>query len=312
MSVVVTGASGFVGFSVATALAARGEEVRGVGRGPAPMGWDTSWPWFPSADGIAPPRALEGCAAVIHAAGRAHTTVAYDETGRDLFDEPNHLLAIRSAEAACAAGVRRFVFVSTIGVHGNWSAEVIDENSPVAAATPYARSKWAAELGLSRRYGNGKMALAIVRPPMVYGRDAPGNFLRLVKLVKSGVPLPFANVVAVRSFIHVENLASFLTQCALTVQGLRIFVPHDGSDWALPELVSQIASVLGVPARQFACPVALLRLAGAATGREREIDSLTRPMVISASSALVDGWFPEPANLLLAASLTKITDEERL
>lgn len=298
MRIAVTGASGYIGLALLRLLAGRGHDVLAFGRR-EPAGGEARVSWRVKADGQPDTADLRGCDAVVHLAGRAHTRIAVQD-GVDFFDQANRQLACATAEAAKAAMVRRFVQVSTLGVHGNWSTAPISETSALTGDTPYARSKIAAERELTELLAQGHTSLAIVRPPMVYGAGCPGNFPRLIKLVKSGIPLPFGSVRGIRSFIHVDNLASLLEYCAATPAAQGVFVAGDGSDFELPDLIRAIAASLGTSARLLPFPPALLRLAASAIGRQREIDSLTRPMQVDWSKARSAGWIPpiEPARAL--------------
>lgn len=294
MRIAVTGASGYIGRNVAQFLAQMGHDVLAVSRQAsaelAALGPHIVCKTIRS--GVPTPDWLAGCDAVIHLAGRAHTTVDKYK-GRDLFDEANYQLTLSIAEAADAAQVRRFIFVSSLGVHGNWSPRPVAEDSPPVIDTPYAHSKYKAERLLTERYRNRLEALVIVRPPMVYGLDCPGNFPRLVRLVQSGLPLPFGSVTGARSFIHVQNLASFLSHCALSKTFSGTFVIGDGSDFVLPELIAEIASVLGKTSSLYRFPPRVLRMVARLVGRERELNSLTRPMLVDWSRArTVAKWSP--------------------
>lgn len=288
--IAVTGATGYIGRAVLVELSRRGLSIAAVSRSssaqvPSAVQWRITGPSSPSAANFA------GCDTVIHLAGRAHTTVA-NADGRDLFDVENRELALATAEAAHAAGLSRFVFVSTLGVHGSGADELLRANSPVHPELPYARSKWAAEQQLAVWCAAHNMELCIVRPPMVYGPDCPGSFPRLVRLVRSGMPLPFSALHAQRSFIYVENLASFLAECATqTVTGT--YLVSDGSDWSVAQLVRAIGAELRLPVRTFAVPAKLLRIIGKLIGKQREVDSLTMPMRVDAEEARRDfGWLP--------------------
>jgi nucleoside-diphosphate-sugar epimerase len=288
--IAVTGATGYIGRAVVAELSRRGLAVAALTRcSSAPTTTAVQWRLIgqplPSAVNFA------GCDTVIHLAGRAHTTVA-DANGRDLFDLDNRELALATAKVAQAAGVRRFVFVSTLGVHGRGADVPLRADSPIDPELPYARSKWAAEQQLSAWCSTRGLALCIVRPPMVYGPRCPGNFPRLVRMVRSGVPLPFSALHAQRSFIYVANLASFLAECA-TQEATGTYLISDGSDWSVAHLVRAIGAELRRPVRSFPVPVALLRLAGKLIGKQREVDSLTLPMSVDSELARRDfGWRP--------------------
>jgi len=289
--IAVTGASGYIGSATVDELARRGHEVAAVSRAAGPrqpavgVQWRSTGRAFPTASAFA------GCQAVIHLAGRAHTNVGVVD-GQDMFELENRQLALATAQAAHEAGVRRFVFVSTLGVHGAGSSDLLSADSPVRPDSAYARSKLAAEGDLAAWCARHGMELCIVRPPMVYGPRSPGNFQRLLRLVRGGVPLPFASLHARRSFIFVGNLASFLSDCAnKTATGT--YLVGDGSDWSVAELVRAMASELGTPQRIFPVPVSVLRLAGTLAGRRREVDSLTLPMRVSSAAARRDfAWQP--------------------
>lgn len=292
--IAVTGATGYIGRALVAELARRGLAVAAVSRsadgGQLPVGveWRSIGAALPCAANFA------ACDTVIHLAGRAHTTVAV-VCDRDLFDEENRQLALTTAEAAHTAGVRRFVFVSTLGVHGRSSNVPLHSDSPAHPDLPYARSKWAAEQELTAWCTEHEMELCVVRPPMVYGPRCPGNFLRLVRMVRSGMLLPFAALHAQRSFIYVDNLATFLAECA-TQHVTGAYVVADGSDWSVEQLVRSIGAELQLPVRNFPVPVSLLRLVGRISGKQREVDSLTLPMRVDAELARREfGWQPRVA-----------------
>lgn len=297
MRVVVTGATGYIGRASLTRLLLDNNEVLAVARARnadrLPKQTDMLRTLV-TADGRISADQLSGYDSVIHLAGRAHTQAT--ENGRDSFDEANRLFALQTAAAALHAGVKRFVLVSSIGVHGHWSETPVNESSALVPDTPYARSKIAAEEAVAHLCADSPMALCIVRPPMVYGPLCPGNFPRLVKLVHRPIPLPFANVSAIRSFIHVDNLADFLALCASQAQDRHTHVIGDGSDWALPDLIRRIAMGIGKKPCLIPFPINLLRTLAKVVGYDREIASLTRPMAVDWSQArMITGWQPKLA-----------------
>jgi len=287
VKLIMTGASGYIGRALLQRAREQGHAVAVYARQPgnAPAGV-VELPY-----GAPVPDDFRQADALLNLAGRAHTTDTGD--GHDAFDEANHQLPLRLAEQARQAGVRRFVHVSSIGVHGNYAAGAVTEASPLAPDTPYTRSKVRGEQALQALYAATPQALAIVRPPMVYGPACPGNFTRLRKLLQTGVPLPFGAARACRSFVYVDNLADFLLGCAAHPAGHGVYVAADGSDYAVPQLLRAMGRELGRPARLFPVPPAWLRGAARLAGLRREMDSLTRPLLVDwARARAMLGWTP--------------------
>ncbi len=288
--ILVTGAAGYIGQATVARLRNAGIPVRALTRRAAPAA-RAGLDWIERPDGLPQASDLDGCQAVIHLAGRAHTgTVMQD--GVDLFDAANHLLARDCALAARQAGVARFVLVSTLGVHGNVSQRPIDETSPLLGDTPYARAKIAGEDAVSAVLDGSATRRVTVRPPMIYGPHCPGNFSRLLRLVQRGLPLPFGSVRARRSFMHVDNLADFLAYCAADTPTQGLYTVADGSDYTLPQLIGRIGQGLGQRVRLLPCPPGLLRALARLAGKTREVDSLTRPMLVDWRHARASGWTP--------------------
>lgn len=225
--------------------------------------------------------ALEGAGAVVHLAARVHVMKAAGPADHALFRRINVEATVRLATAAAQARVRRMVFVSTA-------------KADAEAADAYSRSKAEAERALqeeSRRLG---LECVIVRPPLVYGPRVRANFLRLLRLVDAGVPLPLASVANRRSLVFVGNLADALRVC-IDHPGAagQTFAVSDGEDISTPELVRRIARALGRRPRLLPFPVTLLRLAARLGGQEQAIDRLTRDLVVDSSKIRTDlDWAP--------------------
>jgi UDP-glucose 4-epimerase len=160
------------------------------------------------------------------------------------------------------------------------------------ASDPYGWSKAEAERLLGDASRHPGLECVIVRPPLVYGPRVKANFLRLMRLVDSGVPLPLASVANHRSLLFVGNLADALRTCIGHPRAAgRAFTVSDGEDVSTPELIRRIARALGRPARLFPFPVALLRLAGGLAGQRQAIDRLTGDLTIDSSSIRAAlGW----------------------
>jgi nucleoside-diphosphate-sugar epimerase len=189
---------------------------------------------------------VSGADAVIHLAGIAHRHAKREE-----LDEVNVRLAERLGRQAGAAGAR-FIFLSTVKVHGEESAAPLNERSPIAPADPYASSKARAEDRLRAITG---LRLTVLRPPLVYGPGVKANFLSLMRLIDRRWPLPLASVRNRRSLIYVGNLADAIVR-SLDREGT--FLVSDGPAVSTPELCRELAVALRCRARLFPWPVSLL------------------------------------------------------
>lgn len=282
MLVLVTGASGFIGAALCRELLARGHTVRAAIRNPGVQG---SLPprlqavVIPDITGEFDRRALiEGIDAVVHLAGIAHRAADEAEIRRVNVDA-----AVRLAEAA-AGSARRFVFLSSVKVHGEDSGPgAYSESSPLHPQDIYGRSKLEAERALTELAGRAGMELAMVRPPLVYGPGVKANFLRLLRWVDAGRPLPFGSVRNRRSLIYLGNLVDAIACCVEHPQARGPFLVSDEETVSTPELMERVARALGRKARLFPVPSALLRIAGSAAGRRDEIRRLTGNLVVDAT-----------------------------
>lgn len=297
MHVLVTGAGGFVGRALVSALQRGGHIVRAAVRnividsaaggelveigdvGPA-----TDWE-----------AALEGIEGVVHLAARVH--VLRDAAANPLaeFRRVNVEGTRRLADAAAAAGVDRMVLVSSIKVNGDKTgASPFTERDPPAPQDPYGVSKLEAEQVLKRVGSETGMETVVVRPPLVYGPGVKGNFLSLLRFCDKGIPLPLAAVKNTRSLIYVGNLIDAL-ECALVHPAAagRTFLVCDGDDVSTPDLLRQTSAALGRSARLFAMPLPLLRFAADLAGRLAQADRLLGSLVVDDDSIRdVLGWRP--------------------
>jgi len=275
-AVLVTGASGFIGRATCAAFAKRGWEVRAAVRNQATIAdaqtvlgsLEQGWP-------------VDGVDVVVHLAGIAHQIHA--QNAEAVYQAMNCQATERLARAAMQAGVRRFVFMSSIKVNG--------ERTPIdrpfrASDAPqpedrYGRSKRDAERALASL--GGSMEVVIVRPPLVYGPGVRANFLRLMRLVERGLPLPFGAIRNRRSLVYVGNLVD-VTALAATgaVAGATLLV-SDGEDLSTPQLVAELARAMGRGPRLVPVPAALLTLGGALTGMRAEIGRLVDSLVVDTS-----------------------------
>ena len=297
--ILVTGANGFIGKMVCAELLARGFEVTaavrkvpadgnvnsaglrfvGVGNVDADTCWDT---------------ALAGCSGVIHLAARAH--ILNDEVADPLaaFRATNVAGTLQLARCAARAGVARFVFVSSVGVNGNQNERPFTESDTPLPAEPYAVSKLEAELALQTDALGDVMKLVILRPPLVYGPGCPGNFLRLLKLLSTRIPLPFDAMRNKRSFIGIWNLADFLATCLVHDKaGGHVFLISDLEDVTLPDLLRGLALGMGRTVPLFSVPPGWLATLAGMAGKGAMFDKLGGSLTVDASRAhTVLGWTP--------------------
>lgn len=163
------------------------------------------------------------------------------------------------AREAAAKGVRRPIFISSIGVNGNSSAAPFTEEDPPAPVEPYAVSKLQAETVLREICAETGMEVVIIRPPLVYGANAPGNFGLLVKALARQVPLPLGAVKNRRSFVAIDNLVDLILICIdHPAAANQVFLVGDGEDLSTTELLVRLGDALGTPARLLPVPQKLM------------------------------------------------------
>ncbi len=314
MRVLVTGATGFVGRALCKTLIQAGHDVSAAVRNPnaadipegvtphgiGDIGPDTDWS-----------KALAGADAVIHLAARAHMV---DESIADAAAQFNRVNAegtAHLAEAAANAGIDRFVYLSTVKVMGEGGGEGGGEGAPYRetdAPRPegaYGESKLAGEKALTEVAANTSLEPVILRPPLVYGPGAKANFLTLLKICQMAPPLPFSAVRNKRSLIYLGNLVDAVILClgAEQAAGETYFVCDDEA-LSTPELLRHVAQALGRPARLFPVPKALLRLAGAITGKSEAISILLSDLQVEKEKIHRQlGWNP-PFNVVQGLKIT--------
>lgn len=229
---------------------------------------------------------------VVHVAGLAHSPAT---DGLEAHRRINRDLAIGCAEAAAAAGVRRFVFVSSIAVHGRHAGDrALTAASPIAPTTPYGQAKAEAEAALWQIAARTGLEVSVVRPPLVCGAHAPGNLGKLATAIRRGVPLPLKSVDNRRTLIEVEDLAALLIACADRPAAVgQAFLAGDPEAVSTPDIVRAIARGLGQRPRLFNCPVRALERVGDLSGRGGFVRQLTRSLELDVSPTLAAlGWTP--------------------
>lgn len=294
--ILLTGASGFVGPAIARRLAQAGHHVVAAGRRAPPgasaiTGWihvatqraDTDWS-----------EALRGIEVVVHLAGHAHAE-RHSAAARQLIRSVNVEGSAALARQAADAGARRFVFMSSIKVHGEESgARPFTASDPPNPRDPYAEAKAEAERRIGEIARTAGMQHVTVRPSLILGPGPKANLARLIQLVRSGIPLPFASVRNARSLLSLDNLAELVEICVNHPGATEApLLAADASAPSTPELIQWIAEGVNRRARLFACPTALLEIVARPLGLGSLMQRLTRSLVIDTSlTTALTGWNP--------------------
>ena len=295
--VLVTGANGFVGQPLCEEILHQGWQVRGSVRSPCQLPVDMEVVTMNAVDSETNWNdALRGVDAVIHLAARVH--VMKDSAVDPLaeFLRVNLHGTVNLAQQAVRAGVKRFVYVSSIKVNSEKPREgqKFCASDLPAPQSPYAISKWQAEQALHGVADETGLEVVIVRPPLVYGPGVKGNFAQMLELVTRRTPLPFASLHNRRSLIYVGNLVDALIACSTHSAAVgQTYLVCDGEDISTPELLRQLADAMGIPSRLLPCPPALLQLAGKLSGKSQQLERLLGSLQIDGDKIRRDlNWAP--------------------
>lgn len=299
LRVAVSGATGFVGRALVARLAAMdGVQVLALTR-INPAGRLPRVTYLEAGDLSSPHDGqldLAGVHTVVHTAARAH--ILNDRVSDPLaaFRRVNTAGTLRLAERAAAMGVQRFVFVSSIGVNGGQTAcgSAFTEADEARPHNAYALSKWEAEQGLARIARETGLEVVIIRPPLVYGPGAPGNFGALMRAVRRGLPLPLGSVHNQRSLVALDNLVDLVITCITHPHAAgQTFLVGDGRDLSTTQLVRSIALAAAVPVRLVPVPVWVLQAGAMLIGKGDSVQRLCGNLQVNISKAGgLLGWIP--------------------
>ncbi len=305
MNILVTGADGFVGKTLCTKLISAGHHVLGAvmdeahktnlplgvaGMTVGNIGPETDWG-----------KVLNGIDLVIHLAARVH--VMHESLVDPLaeFRKVNTAGTLNLARQAASAGVKRFVFISSIKVNGEGTGEgedgrpsVFSELDIPCPQDPYAVSKWEAEQGLREIREKTGLEIVIIRPPLVYGPGVKANFRSLINWVCRGIPLPLGAVHNKRSFVALDNLVSFIIHCIDHPKAANeLFLISDGEDLSTTDLLKKISQAFGKRVFLLPVPVCLMTFTACLLGKRDVANRLFGSLQVDISKARdLLGWEP--------------------
>jgi nucleoside-diphosphate-sugar epimerase len=296
----VTGASGFIGKSLCQTLVKSNKFVRGAVRSKnfssehinldyismGDINLNTNWREI-----------LTDFNCIIHCAGRAHVMKERDINVLEAYRSLNVHSTRRLAEQAAAAGVKRFIYLSSVKVNGEATGQSLHTSSSTgpkkniftyddipAPEDSYGISKWEAEKVLLEVSARTGLNVIIIRSPLVYGKGVKGNLARLLKLIRTGIPLPFSLVKNQRSMIGLDNLVDVIIRCIDHPSAVgKTFLVSDGIDLSTPNLLNHIAFAMGHSVRLFPIPVYFLQITARIFGKQRELDRLIGSLRIDSS-----------------------------
>ena len=283
--VLVTGATGFVGSALIKRLASLDgfDAVAAVRHAGLTLPPGVEQVHLQELSELSPK--LADVDAIVHCAARVHVMSDGSVDPLAEFRRINTDATLQLAEAAAQAGVRRFLFLSSIKASGEETfAEPFTELTPSRSETPYGQTKLDAEIGLRRIANQTGLEVVIVRPPLVYAAHAGGNFARLLRWLHRGLPLPLALVNNRRSYIALDNLVDVCIRGVVHPKAANeLFLVSDGEDLSTPELLRMIADGMDKPARMLPLPVPLIGLAARLLGRGDAVRQVCGSLVIDSS-----------------------------
>jgi nucleoside-diphosphate-sugar epimerase len=296
MKTLITGASGFVGQALCVALTAQqyyviaavrsdihanGYQTLIVGH----LDGQTDWSL-----------ALTDVNVVVHLAARVHVMNDTSVDPLTEFRKVNVVGTLNFARQAAKAGVKRFIFVSSVKVNGEHTeaGKPFDENSVTDPQDAYGISKLEAEQGLLKIAQETGMEVVIIRPPLVYGAGVKANFASMMRAVRRGIPLPLGAIHNKRSFVYVGNLVSMIMCCIdHPAAANQVFMVSDGDDLSTTELLRCCAKAQGVQARLLPVPQKMLELGAALLGKRDVAQRLCGNLQVDITKArTMLGWTP--------------------
>ena len=295
--ILVTGVNGFIGKNIYKDLIKLNYFVRGAVRNldTALINGDTKYISVGNIDVETKwSNALEGVDCVIHCAGKTHVINKKDEL--DIYRTVNREGTKHLAEQAVKAGVKRLIFLSSVKVNGEttFGSLILKHNDISQPEDAYGISKWEAEQALLEIFKQTGLEVVIIRPPLVYGEGVKGNFLRLLDIVYKQIPLPFAKINNLRSFVGLDNLIDLIICCIDHPKaGGKTFLVSDGEDLSTLDLIRKLSKFMNKSPRLFQVPQLIIQLIGRLVGKSSEVKRLLGSLRVDNSyTSEILGWSP--------------------
>lgn len=314
--ILVTGGRGFVGQKLVNFLQESGTHFISLVRSNCkePKEFEVPMPENVS------PASLKSCFdelgykidSVIHCAGLAHGKLK-DASYSD-YQKVNVSLTKALAMFLLDVGGNKFIFLSTIGVHGRTSVKPVSELSSFSPYDFYSNSKLEAERQLTKIFENEKLAdnLVIIRPPLIVGSNAPGNFGKLVKLCDLPVPMPFGLITNRRTVLSVDNLISFIDY-ALSSSGVTgVYTLADDEVISTKDIAREIKGSLGRKALMVPVPPVLIRLLSSIVGKRQIYEQLCDDLVVDNAKAKSHGWEPVVTSLHTLRNAARLSVADKI
>lgn len=279
MKVLLTGGTGFLGVNLVKNLEQHCiTTIAPVRRKMHSFNSFVHYPIFNDISKIAQDESMfKGVDAVIHTAALAHSKNISEES----YEQINHNLTITLAKAASKFNVKRFIFISSIGVHGtsnNTPFKVTDKTNPVEN---YAISKYEAEIGLKKIAEGTGMEVVIIRPPLVYGKNAPGNFGVLLKVAEKNLPLPLGSINNQRSFVAIDNLVDLIVTCIDYPDAAnQTFLVSDDEDISTSNLLKKLTLAAGKKPWLLPVSVLFLKFLASMVGKKAAVERFSSSLTV--------------------------------
>jgi len=310
MKVLLTGGSGFLGKTVSAAIATTRFDVIATGRDSAKQN-SPNYLYVENIDSDSQFNLQNHpIDIVIHCAARVHVMNDCSANPLEAFREVNTYGTLNLAQQAADAGVKRFIFISSIKVNGESSelGRPFKPDDSFIPTDPYGLSKYEAEVGLRKIAGETGMEVIIIRPPLVYGPGVKANFASMMKWVNKGVPLPLGGIQEnKRSLVALDNLVDLIITCIDHPKAAnQTFLVSDNEDVSTTLLLQKMAFALGVPSRLLPIPAAWFKFASQLIGKPAISQRLCGSLQVDISKTMtLLGWTPPYTS---AQSMKKTAD----